>query len=104
MTIIELLPTLFYSFVNLIIGFISLILKPIDMLILSVFPDLSQLLTYIGELLELISSGLGWAISFTGLSHTAINLVVLYYTFSITISLTMYTIKLAVKWYNYLKT
>lgn len=104
MTIIELLPTLFYSFVNLIIGFISLILKPIDMLILSVFPDLSQLLTYIGELLELISSGLGWVISLTGLSYTAINLVVLYYTFSITISLTMYTIKLAVKWYNYLKT
>lgn len=104
MTILDLLPNLFYSLVSLVISFVSLLLKPIDMIISSLFPDLSNLLTLIGQLFTLISSGIGWVISLTGLSYTAINLVVLYYTFAVTASLTVYTVKLAIKWYNKLKT
>ena len=103
MTLLELLPNLFYSLISLVLSFISLILTPIDLLISRLFPDLSNILTYIGSLLTLISSGIGWVISLSGLSSVAISLVVSYYTFSITASLSMYVIKLAIKWYHKLK-
>ena len=103
MNLLEILPNLFYSFINLIISFISLILRPIDLIISAAFPDLSNILSLVGQLLTIISSGIGWAISLTGISYTAINLVVLYYTFAVTSSLAVYTIKLAIKWYDKLK-
>lgn len=103
MTILDYLPNLFYNFVSLILTFISLLLRPIDLIISNLFPDLSNLLTLIGSLLTIISDSIGWVISFTGLSSTAINLIVIYYTFAITSSISAYFIKLAIKWYHYLK-
>ena len=103
MTLLELLPNLFYSIISLVLSFISLLLIPIDLLISRLFPDLSNLLTHIGSLLTVISTGIGWAISLTGLSTIAISFIVSYYVFSVTASLSMYVIKLAVKWYNKLK-
>lgn len=104
MTILELLPNLFYSFISLILNFIALLLQPIDKIILSLLPDVSNLFTLIGNLLEIIFSNAGWAISFLGLSHTAVNIVVTYLIISVTASYSVYFIKLAIKWYNNLKT
>ena len=89
--------------INFIVGFISLLLVPIDNLILSLLPDLSNALTAIGSYLNIISQGLGWAISLSGLSSTTISLIITYYVFKLTAPISLYLIKLAVAWYNKLK-
>lgn len=104
MSLLELLPNLFYSLISLILNFIALLLQPIDKIISSLLPDLSNIFTLIGNLLEIIFSQAGWAISFLGLSQTAVNLVVTYLIVSVTSSYSVYFIKLAIKWYNNLKT
>ena len=89
--------------IGLIVGLVSLILTPIDNLILSVLPDLSNALTAVGSFLNLISGGVGWVISTTGLSSETISLIVLYFTFKLSAPMLFYMIKLALSWYNKLK-
>lgn len=89
--------------ISLIIGLVSLILTPIDNLILSALPDLSNALTSVGNFLNIISSGIGWVISATGLSNETISLIVMYFTFKLTAPMLFYMIKLALSWYNKLK-
>lgn len=89
--------------ISLIIGLVSLILTPIDNLILSALPDLSNALTSVGNFLNIISSGVGWVISATGLSNETISLIVMYFTFKLTAPMLFYMIKLALSWYNKLK-
>lgn len=89
--------------INLIISLVSLILSPIDSLILSALPNLSNAFTAIGSFLNIISSGIGWAVSLTGLSSATISLIVSYWTFTLTAPMLFYMIKLALSWYNKLK-
>ena len=89
--------------ISLIIGLVSLILTPIDNLILTVLPNLSNALTAVGNFLTLISNGIGWAVSLTGLSNEALSLIVMYFTFKLTAPMLFYMIKLALSWYNKLK-
>lgn len=89
--------------IKLIVGLVSLILSPIDSLIQSVLPDLSNSLTAIGSFLSLISDGIGWGISALGLSNETLSLIVLYFTFKLTAPMFFYMIKLALSWYNRLK-
>ena len=89
--------------INLIVGFISLLLVPIDNLILALLPDLSNAFTAIGSYLNIISSSIGWAISLSGLSASTISLIITYYVFKLTAPLSFYLIKLAIAWYNKLK-
>lgn len=88
---------------KLIIGLVSIILTPIDNLISSSLPSLQTALNAVGSLLSLISQSLGWAISVTGLSSSALSLIVLYFTFKLSVPLLFYLIKLALSWYNKLK-
>lgn len=89
--------------IKLIVSLVTLILSPIDNLIESALPQLSSAFTAIGNFLNLISSGIGWAISLTGLSSNAIGLIVAYYAFTLTAPMLFYMIKLALSWYNRLK-
>ena len=88
---------------NLIIGLVSTILRPIDMIIQQFLPDLSNAISSIGNFLNLISQCLGWAISLTGLSSECLSLIVLYFTFKLTTPILFSTIKSAIKWYDKLK-
>lgn len=89
--------------IKLIISLVSLILTPIDNLILTVLPDLSNGLTAVGSFLNLISNGIGWVISASGLSNEALSLIVAYFAFKLTAPMLFYLIKLALSWYNKLK-
>lgn len=89
--------------IKLIVSLVSLILSPFDNLIQSALPQLSDAFTAIGNFLNLISSGIGWAISLTGLSSSAISLLVAYWVFTLTAPMLFYMIKLALAWYNRLK-
>lgn len=89
--------------IKLIVSLVSVILTPFDNLIQSALPQLSEAFTAIGSFLNIISSGLGWAISLTGLSSNAISLLVAYWVFTLTAPMLFYMIKLALAWYNRLK-
>ena len=94
---------LLLGIIKLIVSLVTLLLTPIDNLIQSALPELSSALTSIGNFLNVISSGIGWAISLTGLSSNAIGLIVAYYGFVLTAPMLFYMIKLALSWYNRLK-
>ncbi len=88
---------------SLIIGLVSILLKPIDLAISAALPDLSQALSAVGSFFQLALQNLGFALDLTGLSSTAISIIVLYYTFKLTLPITFSAIKLAIKWYDKLK-
>lgn len=89
--------------INLIISLVNVILLPFDALIESALPDLSNAFTSIGQFLNIATSSIGWCISLTGISTTALGLIIAYYGFKLTAPLLFYMIKLALSWYNRLK-
>lgn len=88
---------------SLIINLVELLLAPIDLAIGAALPDLSTALSSVGQYFGLALQNVGFAVSLTGLSSTAISLIVLYWTFKLTLPITFHTIKLAIKWYDKLK-
>lgn len=88
---------------NVIISLVSVILSPIDNLIVSYLPDLANGISAIGQLFATIGTSIGWAISLTGISSECIALIVTYYVFKLTVPMFFYLIKLALAWYNKLK-
>lgn len=88
---------------KLIIGLVSVILSPIDLLITNALPGLDKALTAVADFFTYIGSSIGWAISLTGLSSETLSLLVLYFTFKLTAPMLFYMIKLALAWYNKLK-
>lgn len=89
--------------IKLIISLVTLILAPIDNLITTFLPDLSNGLTAVGSFFNLISNGIGWVVSATGLSNESLSLIVAYFSFKLTAPMLFYLIKLALSWYNKLK-
>lgn len=88
------------AFLNFIILFCKAILLPINTLIEQFLPDLSNMLSSVQPLFDTASQYLNWVISLSGLSTTAIQFIVLYFTFKLTVPLSVYVIKFVVKWYN----
>lgn len=87
---------------SLITDLVGVLLSPIDSIISSALPGLQSALNAIGQFLTLITSALGWVLSVFGLPNECLSLIVLYFTFKLTVPLTIYAIKLAVKWYHML--
>lgn len=94
---------LLMGIIKLIVSLVTVILSPIDALITSALPDLSNALTAVGSFFRLISNGIGWVVSVTGLSNETLSLIVMYFTFKLTAPMLFYMIKLALSWYNKLK-
>lgn len=88
---------------SLIMNLVGVLLSPIDLLIQNFLPDLSGAINAIGSLFNLVSNTLGFCVSLTGLSSATLSLIVLYFTFKLTVPLLVSTIKTAIKWYNALK-
>lgn len=88
---------------NLIISLVDIVLAPIDLLIEQFLPDLSSGISAIGAFFALAKQYLGFAVSITGLSSTALSLIVLYYVFKLSVPLLISAIKNAIKWYDKLK-
>lgn len=88
---------------NMIMGLVSTLLSPIDSIISNFLPDLSNAISAIGSMFNLVGEYLGFAVSLTGLSSSALSLIVLYYTFKLTVPIMVSTMKTAIKWYNALK-
>lgn len=88
---------------SLIISLVQVLLAPIDAVISSALPSLNNALIGIGNFLNMCSQSIGWGISLTGLSQDTISLIILYFTFKLTVPLLISAIKSAIKWYQALK-
>lgn len=85
---------------DLIIFVCNLILTPVNALIDAALPDLSLMLDSVPALFDKASIYLNWVISLSGLSTLAIQFIVLYFTFKLSVPLTVHVVKFVVKWYN----
>lgn len=88
---------------DFVIGMVDIILLPIDLLISSVLPSLSVAFSHISLFFNYILSSVAWVISCFGLSDFILSFIIAYYIFKLTYPLIVYSVKLAVKWYNALK-
>lgn len=88
---------------KIVTNLVATILKPFDLIITSFIPEIGSVTNAIGSVLDVMQTGLGWAISVTGLSPDCISLIVAYFVFKVTLPLSVYVIKTAVSWYNSLK-
>ena len=89
--------------INIILFLVNLILLPIDALISTLLPDLSNALTSVAIMFDYALSYIGFAIDMTGLSDLAIGLIVSYWVFKLSAPLLVSTIKTALNWYRTLK-
>lgn len=89
--------------IKLIMSLVGVLTAPIDLIIKNALPDLSNALSSFGSLLDIITGSIGWVIDFTGISNTAISLIITYYTFKLTTPILFNSIKSAIKWYKTLK-
>lgn len=88
---------------NLIIGLVDTILSPINSVIESALPQLSSAISSIGQMFAVVNQSVAFVIDMSGLSDSAIDLIIAYYVFILTIPLAFSSVKLALKWYNNLK-
>lgn len=101
---IETILTLAFSlFMRLVFILINVITIPIDALIASVLPGLSDALGNVGDYLTIVTSSLGWAISVTAIPPPMIALIGFYYIFKLTVPLNLYMLKLAAKYWMTVK-
>ena len=78
--------------INLVISLVNTIFTPIDNLITSLLPGLSDAFTAIGNFIAVCISGIGWVIDAVGIPSQLIALLVAYYTFKLTVPLCMYMV------------
>lgn len=88
---------------ELVIGLTSIILTPLDWAIQAALPGFNAWFVTIGVTFDVVYDVIGFVISASGLSDTAIDMVIAYWTFKLTVPFTFKSIKLALKWYNSLK-
>lgn len=74
------------------------ILYPVDALIRSLLPDISNAMSNFGQFISMITSSLGWVISLSGLPAIAISLVASYLIFKLTAPVFFWLFKLILKW------
>jgi len=88
---------------NIGILIITLLLAPISALITSLTPNIDTALASVVSLLETFSDTLSYTVSLTCLSPTALQFIVMFYTFNLIFPFSTYTIKLLVRWYKDIK-
>lgn len=88
---------------NLIIGLVNVLLTPIDSLIATALPALSDGINMVSQFFNWVSGLIPWGVSWFGFNSSVLTLFVAYITFELTMPLAIHTIKLALKWYDKLK-
>lgn len=82
---------------------INLITTPIDAVITAVAPGTADALSNVADYLDIITSGLGWAISVTGIPPAMIALIGFFFIFKLTVPMNLYFLKLAAKYWTTVK-
>lgn len=95
--------TILTGIFKLIISLVSVVLAPIDLIITNFLPSLDSALNAVNSMFGIAGSAMGFCVSLTGLSSDTLSLIVLYYTFKLTVPVLVSAVKQAIKWYNALK-
>lgn len=88
---------------NVVISIMNLVLGIFDPIIEQTLPELDSGLVAISQMFEIVNNGVAFVLDISGLSDTAISLIIGYFVFVLTVPLTFSSVKLALKWYNSLK-
>lgn len=88
---------------NLVLAFVNIILAPIDVLVQTCFPWFSSAISYLNNLIDLITPYISYIVNMSCLSSFALSIIIFTITFKITSTISTWTIKLAMKWYYKLK-
>lgn len=94
---------LFEFLFDLVIKLVQVLLSGIDAIIAQFLPSVSDAITMVGQMFTSILSFIPWVMSWMGLNHTVVALVVAVITFELTVPLLVHTVKIAIKWYDKLK-
>lgn len=97
------LQAIFFGLFNLFFAIISLVLLPFQAIITATFPNVDGAMVYVTNFLSYIADYIDLALSWTFLSTTAIQLVIVYYSFTLVIPLLIYPLKMVVQWFRSLK-
>lgn len=88
---------------NLVIALVNVILAPIDLVIATALPSVSDALTGVGVAFQELCNYIPWAVSYFALKPWVWSLLVGYITFKLTVPFTVHAVKLAIEWYDKLK-
>lgn len=88
---------------SLIMTLVNVLLAPIDGLVSTFLPDISEALGYVNGFFDYISDFVPFVISYTGLNELVLSGIYDITVFILTVPLMVHTIKLAINWYNKLK-
>lgn len=89
--------------ISLVIGLVSIILAPIDLLINQFMPNLSNAFSLINDFFETIGNIVPFVISYTGIKTEVLTICIDLIVFIYTVPYLVHAIKQAIKWYNSLK-
>ena len=104
MTFIFDIVNIFFTFLfEIIIAFFNIILSPLDVLVSTAFPYFSTASDYINSMIDTISPYFSFIISIFGLPPFVISYVCFCIIISLTGSLSIWTVKLAIKWISKFK-
>ena len=95
--------SLFNGILDFVIKIIQIVLIPIDSLISSSLPGFDNFLSNVTQFFTYCLGAIGWVIDSLFVPRDVISMVCVYLVFKLTISLSTYTIKFALKWYRALK-
>lgn len=97
------IKALINGIMSLVISLVNLILAPIDAVINSALPSLSEAFDYISGFFDTLGNVVPFVISYTGINAVVLNIIIDLFVFILSVPLIVHTIKLAIKWYNKLK-
>lgn len=98
------LNSLFNTILNFVSSMISIIFLPIDALITSLLPtNVLDIISNINNFIDFIIDNVDFAINLTLLPNWVIVVIADYFIFKISVFFSTYVVKIALKWYNYLK-
>ena len=106
--IVDLVSNLVNGFLQMILDFViyivNLILLPIDAIISSMIPNFVDLAGYINSALNVASQYIGYCLDSLGMYSSTVYLLVGALSLKIAVPLSIWVMKLAIRWYNALKT
>lgn len=88
---------------SLILNLVSLILYPINALVVNYIPGLENAFLIIENFFTTAFTYVGWCVDASLLTGETISLIIATLTFRLTLPLVVNSVKLALKWYNSLK-
>lgn len=88
---------------SLVISLVEVLLYPIDLVINSALPGVSDALGYVSTFFNYILQFIPWILSWFNLPSVFITFVVAYWVFKLTVPLAVHTVKLALAWYDKIK-